>query len=124
MDNSTKCLRLYADVNGESHIVEIAFPMEAIQFAPPAPPLFLTEPMPASQVSWLQFPSDWIDEAHPSPRRQLFALLSGAVEIWTSLGDRKTLAAGDCLLMEDTTGKGHGARPIGGTARGIMIALA
>ncbi len=124
MGNSTKCLRLFSGENGESFIEEVEFPLEAIQFAPPAPPLLLSDPMPASQVSWLQFPSDWQDDSHPSPRRQLFALLSGEVEIWTSLGDRKTLSAGDCLLMEDTTGKGHGARPINGSPVGIMITLA
>lgn len=123
MPKNTKCIRLFADENGESHLEEIEFGMSPVQYAPPAPPLELSEPMEATRFSWLRFPKDWHDAAHPSPRRQIFVLTSGEVEVWTSLGDKRTLKSGDRLLMEDTTGKGHGARPLNGEAFGVMIAL-
>ncbi|MGI9352251.1 MAG: hypothetical protein ACR2O3_11865, partial [Rhizobiaceae bacterium] len=92
-------------------------------YAPPAPALEISEPIEAKSVFWFRFPKDWEDAAHPSPRRQLFIVLEGEVEGWTSLGVRMTLKAGDRLLMEDTTGKGHGARPLTSEAVALVIAL-
>ena len=97
--------------------------MEAIQYAPPAPAVHLSEPVAATRLSWFRFPADWNDAAHPSPRRQLFIVLTGEVEGWTSKGDKRIFTAGSCLLMEDTTGKGHGARPLNGEASAVVIAL-
>lgn len=93
--------------------------MSAIQYAPSAPAVHLSEPVNATRFSWFRFPADWNDDAHPSPQRQLFIVLAGEVEGWTSGGDKRVFRAGDCLLMEDTTGKGHGARPINGEASAI-----
>lgn len=123
MTAPTICFRLFADANGDSQFEETAVPMSAIQYAPPAPPLDLSTPIPATGVAWLRFPADWTDAAHPSPRRQLFVVLSGAVEGWTSQGETRVFRPGECLLMEDTTGKGHGARPLHGEALALMIAL-
>lgn len=123
MIEPSRCVRLFADELGESHFEDIEMPMSAVQYAPPAPALHLSTPVAATQVSWLCFPADWNDAAHPSPRRQLFVVLAGEVEGWTSSGDRRTFGPGDCLLMEDTTGKGHGARPLGGAASALLIAL-
>jgi hypothetical protein len=39
------------------------------------------------------------------------------------MGITRVFETGDCLLMEDTTGKGHGARPLDGEASAIVIAL-
>ena len=123
MPDVFKCTRLYADANGDSHIEEIEFDMASIQYAPPAPALEVSEPIEAKQFFWFRFPAGWHDEAHPSPRRQLFVVLEGEVEGWTSSGDRRIFRAGDRLLMEDTSGKGHGARPVNGEALAIVIAL-
>ena len=117
------CIRLFADEVGESHFEDVEIDMSSIQYAPPAPSLDISEPTEAKRFFWLRFPKDWHDAAHPSPRRQLFVVLEGEVEGWTSSGDTRTLKAGDRLLMEDTTGKGHGARPINGEALAVVIAL-
>ena len=50
---------------GESHFDDIDMPMCAVQYAPPAPALHLSTPIAATQVSWLRFPADWNDAAHP-----------------------------------------------------------
>lgn len=118
-----KCVRLFADESGDTYFEDIELPMSAVQYAPPAPALHLSEPVNATRFSWLRFPADWNDDAHPSPRRQLFVVLAGEVEGWTSRGDKRQFGAGDCLLMEDTVGKGHGARPLNGEATAIVIAL-
>lgn len=115
--------RLYCDDDGESRFDEVEMPMSAVQYAPPAPPLDLSDALTATRVSWLRFPAGWSDTAHPSPRRQLFVVLAGQVEGWTSTGETRRFGAGGCLLMEDTTGKGHGARPLDGEALAVVIAL-
>jgi hypothetical protein len=40
------------------------------------------------------------------------------------VSDKPGAVQGDRLLMEDLTGKGHGARPLGGEALAVVIALA
>jgi hypothetical protein len=123
MPKPTKCLRLYADEAGESHFEDIEFEMSSLQFAPPAPAIDISEPINATSCVFFRFPKDWYDASHPSPRRQLFIVLDGEVEGWTSLGDRRVLKAGDRVLMEDTIGKGHGARPLNDEASAVVIAL-
>ena len=124
MPNPVKIVRLFADERGESHFEEIEIDMALIQYAPPAPALDISKPTEATQFFWFRFPKDWQDAAHPSPRRQLFIVLEGEVEGWTSTGEIRTFKAGDRLLMEDITGKGHGARPLNGEALAVVIALA
>jgi quercetin dioxygenase-like cupin family protein len=123
MSSPAVFLRLFTDDGGDTHFEEVEVAMSPVQYAPPAPAVDLSDPLTASRVSWFRFPAGWIDEAHPSPRRQLFVVLSGQVEGWTSTGDTRRFGPGSCLLMDDTTGKGHGARPIGGDASAIVIAL-
>jgi hypothetical protein len=123
MPNPVCCTRLFSDDNGESHFEDIEINMTSIQYAPPAPALDISEPTDAKQFFWFRFPEDWHDAAHPSPRRQLFVVLEGEVEGWTSSGDKRVFRTGDRLLMEDTHGKGHGARPINGEALAVVIAL-
>ena len=124
MPSPIKCTRLFSDESGESHFEDIEIDMSSIQYAPPAPALDISEPTDATQFFWFRFPKDWQDAAHPSPRRQLFVVLEGVVEGWTSTGEARTFRAGDRLLMEDLTGKGHGARPLNGEALAVVIALA
>ena len=124
MPRPIKCTRLFSDESGESHFEDVEVDMSSVQYAPPAPALDISEPTDATQFFWFRLPKDWQDAAHPSPRRQLFVVLEGVVEGWTSTGDTRIFKAGDRLLMEDLTGKGHGARPLDGEALAVVIALA
>ncbi|NIZ60105.1 hypothetical protein DL239_03835 [Sedimentitalea sp. CY04] len=124
MPGPIKITRLFADSTGESHFEDIEIDMASVQYAPPAPAVDMSEPTATSQMYWFRFPKDWEDAAHPSPRRQIFVVLEGAVEGWTSKGETRVFKPGDRLLMEDTTGKGHGARPIDGEAVAMVIVLA
>jgi len=44
---------------------------------------------------------------HVAPRRQYVLFLKGQTEIEVSDGEKRVLASGDVLLVEDTYGKGH-----------------
>ena len=124
MPSPIKITRLFADSTGESHFEDIEIDMASVQYAPPAPAVDMSDPTATSQLYWFRFPEDWEDAAHPSPRRQIFVVLEGAVEGWTSKGETRVFEPGDRLLMEDTTGKGHGARPVDGEAVAMVIVLA
>lgn len=108
-----KYLRLYADQNGESHFEEILATYTPIEYAPPAPALDVSEPTDATRYVMVRFPVGWDSVLHPTPRRQLLIVSSGELEGVASDGTTKLFKAGDTLLMEDTTGKGHSAKVIG-----------
>lgn len=109
-----KYLRLYADEDGESHVEEIEAEFSPLAYAPPAPDLDVSTPVDATRYVTVRFPAGWDSGLHPTPRRQLFVVLSGVLEGKTSGGAIMTLRAGDELLMEDTTGRGHTAKTLGG----------
>jgi hypothetical protein len=101
-------VRLYADHDGESHFEDIDVALDVVDFAPPAPPLNLAALFDATSCSLVGAPADWGgDVPHPSPRRQLFALLSGTMDVTASDGETRRFPAGSLLLFEDTTGDGH-----------------
>src|SRR5262249_35720927 len=49
---------------------------------------------------------------HPSPARMMAFSLSGCTRVTASSGESHTFVAGDCLLHEDTSGKGHSTEVI------------
>ncbi len=119
-----KYMRLYADEHGESHAEEIEAAFVPMDFAPPAPPLEVSAPVDSTRHHFLRFPAGWDSGFHPSPRRQVFVVLSGEVEGTTSDGTTMSLVPGDVLLMEDTSGKGHTAKAMGGVeAVALMVHL-
>jgi len=55
-----------------------------------------------------------VDFAPPAPRRQMLFYLAGEIEAETSDGEVRRFGAGSVTLVEDTAGKGHRSRVIGG----------
>lgn len=86
---------------------DLDFSAVPVDFAPPAPPVLVTEPLAAGGVMFLSFPQGWTDPAHPSPARRLAFFLSGEA-IGTAGGEERRGGPGTVVLMEDTTGPGHG----------------
>ncbi|MEM1130785.1 MAG: cupin domain-containing protein [Pseudomonadota bacterium] len=115
--------RLFADTNGDSHFEGCTVDMDLVHHAPPAPAPELSQPSETARHVWLRFPDDREDAAHPSPRRQLCFILEGIDEGWTSKDETRMFRARDRLVMEETSGKGHGARPVQGAALAVTIAL-
>lgn len=108
-----KMYRLYSGSDGESHFEEQDLKLTSVDFAPPAPPLELSEYWDAERVSILRAPPGWYGDWHPAPKRQLMFYLKGKVEGETSDGTVRTMGPGSIVLVEDTTGKGHRSRVIG-----------
>ena len=103
-----KVLRLYADACGESRFEATTMPMALKEFAPPAAPFRVSDPHPALNYVILEISVEWAGAVpHPSPARMMAFCLSGRTRVTASSGESQTFVAGDCLLHDDTTGKGH-----------------
>jgi quercetin dioxygenase-like cupin family protein len=106
--HATKVVRLYAGDFGESRFESLTIPMSHKEFAPPAAPVHVTEPRPAQHFVVIELPVGWGGtEPHPTPGRHMAFCLSGSFRMTTSSGETRLIQAGDCVLMEDTSGKGH-----------------
>lgn len=106
-------IRLYADDAGETHFEDVEVAEAEIDFAPPAPPLFASEPIPAARTLFTRFPAGWSGDWHPAPTRQYGIILDGTLEITASDGDSRTFEKGSVRLLEDIVGKGHQTRVVG-----------
>ena len=113
--------RVYADPAGESHFAEADAQFRLLEFAPPAPPVFVSAPSVAAGWILLRAPAGWFGDWHPTPRRQLFVLIGGEVEVEVSDGERRRLATGDLCLVEDTAGRGHTTRVLGNREAAFVV---
>jgi hypothetical protein len=108
-----KYTKIFTDEEGETHFGNVEIELESDQYAPPAPPFMVSELRPATHYGFSQFPSGWVGEWHPAPRKQFYLILSGEVECTVSDGQRRVFGPGSIVLLEDTTGKGHVTKVIG-----------
>jgi quercetin dioxygenase-like cupin family protein len=115
-----KYARVYADQNGDTHVEDVDVEMSLADFAPPAPPVYLSAFMESAQVGFLRMPAGWTSPPHASPRRQLVFVLSGEAEAAVS-DEVRRMGPGGIVLLEDTTGKGHATRVIGD--EDVLLAL-
>ena len=102
--------RLYASDDGESHFEQVEVKLSLTEYAPPAPPLELSERRTATQFGFMNAPAGWASDWHPSSARNLFFVLSGEWEVTASDGESRRFSVGSVLLVDDTTGKGHSSR--------------
>jgi hypothetical protein len=106
-----KCLRIYADETGESHLADIEIPLVPTEVFPGVPAIDLSDQYTATSVRFA-----WIPEGvriagwHTTPVRQLVVWLTGWVEFETSDGETRRCEPGAVVLAEDTFGKGHISR--------------
>ena len=115
------CLRLFADSQGESHFETVNLSLESTDFAPPAPPLEVSEVVEGPH-GFLRAPSGWFGDWHPTPARQFMCLLSGTLEVEASDGEVRRISVGEIVLLEDTEGRGHSTRVISEEAAVLMFA--
>jgi quercetin dioxygenase-like cupin family protein len=103
-------LRIYADAAGESHFETFEPRLTSRDLVPPAPPVEVSDAWSAATVVFVHIPSGWVDVPHCAPGRQLCTVLAGELDLITSDGEVQSVRAGDVVLVEDTTGKGHHGR--------------
>ncbi len=103
---------LYADAQGQSHFRDIE-----IEWAETRNFSKLSKRLPATGVIFRETSGDYDLDWHPAPRRQYIVNLDGAVQITASDGEARIINAGEVILVEDTTGKGHLSKSVGGKMR-------
>lgn len=96
-----RLVRLFTGDDGESHFTD-----GRVELGPSDAPrrsgmdgaatVSFEESASGSSLSW-----------HNAPERQYVITLRGTLEFETRLGERFTIAPGDVLLAEDTSGGGH-----------------
>jgi quercetin dioxygenase-like cupin family protein len=119
-----KVTRIWADDAGNSHFEDIDFELSSVDFAPPAPPIDVSEPLPAERAILFEFPAGWFGDWHPAPQRQLYFNLGGSLEAEVGDGEVRRVGPGDIVLLEDLTGRGHVTRVVGeGPSRGVFVQL-
>lgn len=105
-------LRLFSDESGKSHFGSLDVMTGLVDFAPPAPKVFLSKPSTPQQSFFLALPPKWYGDYHPVPSRQIMTLVSGSLEVIVSDGTKRAFVPGQTALVEDTFGDGHITRNI------------
>ena len=103
---------LYADGKGESHFRDLE-----VEWAEETRSGRLSKRLPATGIIFRQVPPTYDLDWHPAPRRQYIINLDGGVRITASDGEIRVIGAGEVILVEDTTGKGHLSKAIDGKIR-------
>jgi hypothetical protein len=106
-----KITRIYTGSDDESHFEEKEVELKLTG------DMQVSALEPATGVYFRQAPADHLNDFHPAPRRQYIITLSGQVEIETGDGTIKRFGKGDIMLADDTTGRGHITRVVGGEPR-------
>ena len=103
---------LYTDAKGESHFRDIS-----VEWVEETRAGKLSKRLPATGIIFREVAPSYDLDWHPAPRRQYIINLDAGVQITASDGEARTIGAGEVLLVEDTTGKGHLSKAVEGKIR-------
>jgi hypothetical protein len=106
-----KIVRLYTGPDNESHFEDVEIELNS------SGRMQASTLQPTEGIMFRFAPPDHLSSYHPVPRRQYVITLSGHVEIETGDGTIRRFGPGDVMLAEDTTGRGHITRVVGGQPR-------
>jgi hypothetical protein len=107
---------LYADANGQSHFRDIE-----IEWAEQTNAGKLSKRLPATGIIFREVQPDYDLDWHPAPRRQYIINLDAGVKITASDGEARIIKAGEVILVEDTSGKGHLSQAVEGKIRNCIF---
>ena len=97
--------RVYSDSNGDTRFEDISIPLnDAGEIGK------LSAGIPVTSIIFREVEPAYDYTFHNAPQKQYLILIDGAIEIETTLGEKRSFQAGDVLLLEDTEGKGHRTR--------------
>lgn len=106
--------RLYCTPDNESHFETRSAPLDQINFAPPASPIFIGGGGPAKKVVFGGFEAGWgaadvrSGKTHPTPVVQWITVLAGKMVLKTTDGDSRVIGPGDIIHLEDVAPcRGH-----------------
>ncbi len=103
---------LYVDTQGETHFRDIDIPLPH-----QGPGGATSDRLPANGIIFRRTGGEYDFDWHPAPRRQYIINLDAGVAITASDGETRIIAAGEVILVEDVTGKGHRSKALDGKLR-------
>ena len=103
---------LYEDERGESHWRDVQ-----VEWVEERNGSKLSKRLPATGIIFRETGGDYDLSWHPAPRRQYIINLDGGVQITASDGESRVIGAGEVILVEDTSGKGHLSKSVSGKMR-------
>ena len=106
-------VRIYSDPDGETHFSDEQLTFTLVDYAPPAPPISVSENLASESSTLISSPPGWYGDWHPVPQRQILCYLAGEIEAETSDGEVRRFGTGSVTLVEDVSGRGHCSRVIG-----------
>ncbi|MHB8575901.1 MAG: cupin domain-containing protein [Dehalococcoidia bacterium] len=106
-------VRLYAGPDGESHFEDVDLALVEAAYAPPALPMQVSAPTPATRSLFIALHAGYDSGRHPSPVRQWVIVLAGVIAVEASDGEVRRFPPGGLALLEDLTGQGHDTRVVG-----------
>jgi len=107
-----KIHNLYEDENGESHFRDIEIEwVEERNFSK------YSARLPANGIIFRETSGDYDLDWHPAPRRQYIINLDAGAQLTASDGETRIINAGEVILVEDISGKGHLSKAVGGKLR-------
>jgi quercetin dioxygenase-like cupin family protein len=110
---------LYEDSAGESHFRDIE-----VAWTHDGPGGKMSARFAATGIIFRETAANYDLDWHRAPRRQYIINLDAAVELTASDGESRVIGAGEVILVEDTTGKGHLSKAVSGQVRhSIFIPL-
>jgi len=107
---------LYVDAQGETHFRDIE-----IEWAEQTNAGILSKRLPATGIIFREVQPDYDLDWHPAPRRQYIINLDAGVKITASDGEARIIKAGEVILVEDTSGKGHLSQAVEGKIRNCIF---
>jgi len=103
---------IYVDAKGETHFRDIQ-----VKWAEEKDFSKYSERLKATGIIFRETSGDYDLDWHPAPRRQYIINLDGGVQITASDGESRVIGAGEVILVEDTSGKGHLSKSVSGKMR-------
>ena len=107
---------LYVDDKGETHFRDIE-----VDWVEEGAAGKLSKRLPATGIIFRQVQPNYDLDWHPAPRRQYIINLDAGVQITASDGEARVIGAGEIILVEDTTGKGHLSQGLGQMRHSLFI---
>jgi hypothetical protein len=103
---------LYTDSIGISHFRDLT-----VEWVEENAAGKLSRRLPATGIIFRQTAPSYDLDWHNAPRRQYIINLDAGVRITASDGETRIIGAGEVLLVQDTTGKGHLSQAVEGKMR-------
>ncbi len=107
---------IYTDEQGISHFRDIEVDwIETVRSSK------RSKAFPVTGLVFRQSQADYSLDWHTAPRKQYIVNLDAGVKITTGDGEVRVIGAGEVILVEDTTGKGHLSQAIAQTVRHSLL---